>query len=118
MGKDCASAVIGPQDFRYGPERFRSPREAGGWPVLPPGSKGSGSRLYRSLALNDLTLVGHSMGGGVALLVAMELEKRSSGRLHRLVLIDSICCPQRLPLFIRLLRLPLLSPFTLRIVPA
>ena len=69
-------------------------------------------------ALNDLTLVGHSMGGGVALLVAMELEKRSSGRLHRLVLIDSISCPQRLPLFIRLLRLPLLGPFTLRIVPA
>jgi hypothetical protein len=42
------------------------------------------------------------MGGGVALLVAMALEQRQPGRLNRLILIDSIACRQRLPLFIKI----------------
>jgi pimeloyl-ACP methyl ester carboxylesterase len=75
-------------------------------------------RVIDELALEGITLVGHSMGGGVALLSAMALAREAPGRLHRLVLIDSISCPQRLPFFIVLLRLPLIGPFVLRIVPA
>src|SRR4051794_24109015 len=42
------------------------------------------------LDLNDVTLLGHSMGGGIALLVALDLLRRADGRLRSLVLIDSL----------------------------
>jgi pimeloyl-ACP methyl ester carboxylesterase len=71
-----------------------------------------------ALGLVDLTVIGHSMGGGVALLVAMALEQRQLGQLNRLILIDSIACRQRLPLFIKILRLPVVGPLVLRLVPA
>jgi pimeloyl-ACP methyl ester carboxylesterase len=74
--------------------------------------------VINTLGLDDLTVIGHSMGGGIALLVAMELEKQRPRRLNRLILIDSIACPQPLPLFIKVLRLPILGPVVLKIVPA
>lgn len=74
--------------------------------------------LINELTLDEITLVGHSMGGGIALLVAMDLEREAPGRLRRLVLIDSISCPQPLPFFIVLLRTPLIGPLVLRLVPA
>lgn len=75
-------------------------------------------RIIERLGLQDLTLVGHSMGGGVALLVAMALESGTPGRVRCLVLVDSIACPQPLPLFVVLLRLPVLGPLVLSLAPA
>lgn len=74
--------------------------------------------LIHALELIDLTVIGHSMGGGVALLVAMALEQQRPRRLNRLILIDSIACPQPLPLFLNILRLPVVGPLVLRLVPA
>src|SRR5208282_4631692 len=48
--------------------------------------------------LNDVTIIGHSMGGGVALLVAIELIERIGKRLFSMVLIDSIGYYQPIPL--------------------
>jgi pimeloyl-ACP methyl ester carboxylesterase len=70
-----------------------------------------------ALELNGVSVVGHSMGGGVALLVAMALERERPARLSRLVLIDGIACPQPLPLFIKLLRSPIIGPLIMRLVP-
>lgn len=67
--------------------------------------------------LKDLTLIGHSMGGGVALLVAMRLL-REGRRLHSLILINSISYPQTIPFFMRLLRTPLIGILILRLIPA
>ena len=75
-------------------------------------------RVIQSLDLNGLTVIGHSMGGGVALLVAMTLEREAPTRLSRLVLIDSIAYPQHLPHFMTILRLPILGSLILRLFPA
>jgi pimeloyl-ACP methyl ester carboxylesterase len=75
-------------------------------------------QVIRELDLSGLTIIGHSMGGAVALLLALDLEQEARNRLHRLVLIDSIACRQRLPLFIALLRLPVIGRLAVRLVPA
>ncbi|NIP58128.1 MAG: alpha/beta fold hydrolase [Gemmatimonadetes bacterium] len=75
-------------------------------------------RLVEAWDLRQLTLVGHSLGGGVALLVALELAARAPGRLHSLILIEPGALPQELPPFIRLARLPLLGVLLLRLVPS
>lgn len=73
--------------------------------------------VIETLDLNDMTIVGHSMGGGVALLVAMTLERQAQRRVSLLVLIDSIAFPQPLPHFITILRLPILSSLIVRLIP-
>jgi len=67
--------------------------------------------------LRDLTLVGHSFGGGIALLLALEANQRLEGRITRLVLLDSIAYPQNIPVFFRLLDMPLVSQLGVRMVP-
>jgi pimeloyl-ACP methyl ester carboxylesterase len=68
--------------------------------------------------LRDLTLVGHSMGGGVALLVALKFIDEAPGRLSSMILIDTVAYSQELPRFIRLLRVPLLGPLVTALTPA
>lgn len=65
--------------------------------------------------LRRLTLVGHSMGGGVALLVALLLLEEE--RLERLVLVSSAAYPQRMPPFIALSAHGPLSEFGFRLIP-
>ncbi len=67
--------------------------------------------------LEDFTLVGHSFGGGVALVVALHSLERSRNRPKRLILIDSVAYEQRLPAFIRMLATPALGPLMLSITP-
>ena len=59
--------------------------------------------------LTDVTLIGHSFGGAVALLTALKLQAQVQKPLHSLVLIDTIAYEQPLPFFITLLRLPILG---------
>jgi pimeloyl-ACP methyl ester carboxylesterase len=66
-------------------------------------------RLIEGRGLSALTLVGHSLGGGVALALALDFNARWPGALRRLILIDSIAYRQRLPLFIQALQVPLLG---------
>lgn len=72
-------------------------------------------RLVLDRGLERITLVGHSLGGGVALYLALRL--RDSGeahRLHRLVLLAGAAYRQPLPPFVALARHPRLSAFLLR----
>lgn len=63
--------------------------------------------LLDERALHGVTLVGHSLGGGVALLTALRLlDAGVLQRLRALVLIASAAFPQRLPRFIGMARLP------------
>ena len=64
-------------------------------------------RLIERRNLTDLAIVGHSMGGGVAMLVALELQRRAGIRLRGLVLIGSIGASQPIPRMLVMLRLPL-----------
>src|SRR5437870_1114727 len=54
--------------------------------------------------MRELTLIGHSFGCGVALLVAIALVKEAKGRLTSLVLIDSLAFPEALSWWARWLR--------------
>jgi pimeloyl-ACP methyl ester carboxylesterase len=74
-------------------------------------------RLILQQDLSDLTLVGHSLGGGVALLTALRLLDESPGRLKRMVLIAPASYHQPLPYFIALAARPILGPLVLRLLP-
>jgi pimeloyl-ACP methyl ester carboxylesterase len=73
------------------------------------------AELIEEKDLRDLTLIGHSFGGGVAL--ALALEERLNGRIARLVLLDSIAYPQNIPVFFRMLDVPVVSQLGIRMVP-
>lgn len=72
-------------------------------------------RLIVQKDIRRLTLIGHSMGGGIALLVALRLL--DEGRLDRLVLIASAAYPQRLPPFVKLARMGRLTQWLFAIIP-
>lgn len=75
------------------------------------------AQLIADKDLRDLTIVGHSFGGGVALRLALEANTRLGGRIARLVLLDSIAYQQQIPVFFRLLEVPLVSQVGVRMVP-
>jgi pimeloyl-ACP methyl ester carboxylesterase len=67
--------------------------------------------------LKNLTLVGNSYGGAVSLLVAMRLCAENPSRLSKLILIDSGGYPDHLPLFLKLLRAPILGWLAVHLLP-
>ncbi len=75
------------------------------------------AQLIEDQDLRDLTIVGHSFGGGIALLLALENDNRLNGRIKKLVLLDTIAYPQHIPVFFRLLDVPLFSHLGVRMVP-
>ena len=75
-------------------------------------------RLIRARDLHDVTLVGHSLGGGVTLLLALRLFAEEPGRVRRLVLLGSPAYRQRLPPFVTLARWPRLSAGVMRLLGA
>ena len=75
------------------------------------------AQLIEEKDLRNLTLVGHSFGGGVALLLALEANQRLDSRITKLVLLDTIAYPQHIPVFFRLLDVPLVSQIGVRMVP-
>jgi len=67
--------------------------------------------------LRNLTLVGHSLGGGVALLTALDFLGRDPTRIRRLILLAGIAYPQPIPRCLRLLGRPFLGPILLSLLP-
>lgn len=91
-----------PDDGRYAPADLAEPV----------------GRLIIAMDLRGLVLVGHSLGGGVALLTALELlDSGEGGRLAGLVSVSGIAYPQRLPPFARLAARPRLARALLAVTP-
>jgi pimeloyl-ACP methyl ester carboxylesterase len=67
--------------------------------------------------LEDVTLIGHSVGGGIALLVALKLASKSPNPISSLILIGSVAYSQPLPGFIKVLRTPVLAQLSVCLVP-
>ncbi|MFP3921909.1 MAG: alpha/beta fold hydrolase [Dichotomicrobium sp.] len=67
--------------------------------------------------LRDVTLVGHSYGGGISLLLALDDKKAQRKRISRLVLLDSIAYPQTTPLFFDLIQLPVIGDLSVSMIP-
>ncbi len=64
------------------------------------------AEFIRQQDLSDLVIMGHSMGGGVALLTYFKLRQDEPGRVSKLVLIDSAGYPQKMPWFIWMAKIP------------
>jgi pimeloyl-ACP methyl ester carboxylesterase len=76
------------------------------------------AELIETRDLRDLTIVGHSFGGGVALRLALEGDQRLEGRISKLVLLDTIAYQQHVPIFFQMLNMPVVSQVGVRMVPA
>ncbi|MGE0158463.1 MAG: alpha/beta hydrolase [Gemmatimonadales bacterium] len=99
--KGCGRAPK-PADGRYGPEHQ--------------------AELIRALIerrdLRRVTLIGHSLGGGVTLLTALDLVGRAPARLERMVIVAGAAYDQRMPPFVRLADFPRLSTMAFNAVGA
>ena len=67
--------------------------------------------------LSGVTLVGHSYGGLVALVAALDLDRRAPGRIARLVLMDAPALPQPVPRAQAFLSWPVLPYVALATLP-
>jgi pimeloyl-ACP methyl ester carboxylesterase len=67
--------------------------------------------------LKDLTIVGHSFGGGIALALALKSATQSNPRIKNIVLIDSVAYKQPIPIFFKLLQVPMLGEVSMALVP-
>src|SRR6185369_14240966 len=67
----------------------------------------------RSRGLSNVTLIGHSLGGAVGLLCALDCPD-----ITRLILLGAPAFPQQIPRFMRILRLPFLGPLLMSALPA
>lgn len=67
--------------------------------------------------LQNLTLIGNSFGGAISLLVALRLCEDNSGRLKKLILIDSAGYNKLLPLHLKMMRTPVVGPLVLHLLP-
>ncbi len=67
--------------------------------------------------LRDLTIVGHSFGGGITLALALKSAQQHHPRIRNIVLIDSIAYKQPIPIFFRLLQVPMVGEVSMTLVP-
>jgi len=67
--------------------------------------------------LRDLTVIGHSFGGGVTLALALRSKVQPRPRIKNIVLVDSVAYKQTLPIFFKLLQVPGLAEVSMALVP-
>ena len=69
--------------------------------------------------LNNVTIVGRSFGGGVALVLAlMQEDKLIDNRIKKMVLINSMSYEQRLPSMMRMLQKPIIGYLSIHLLSA
>ena len=73
--------------------------------------------FIKKRGLNDVTIVGHSFGGAVALITTLRLNRKEKGRIRDLVLIAAPAYRQPKTEFVEFLHAPLLPYLALAIVP-
>lgn len=81
-----------------------------------------GELLYQFIMkedLRNLTLIGHSYGGALSLLLAIMLTERGEAfRLKSMILIDAGAYKEYIPLFVRLLSVPVINRLLIYLTPA
>jgi len=75
------------------------------------------TQFITQLKLKNLTVVGHSLGGGVTLVLALEKDKKKRKRITKIVLIDSVAYSQNIPIAFSILRTPVLGKISSSLVP-
>lgn len=91
----------------------------------PPGSGYSiqdhAELIYKFIVdrdLQNLTLVGNSFGGALALCLSIMLIDREPGRLRALILIDPGAYPQYIPGYLKLIGVPIVGALAVYLTPA
>lgn len=74
--------------------------------------------LMEHLRLSDVILVGHSLGSVAAIVTALKAQESSNATVSGLVLITGSLDPGTLPLFLKLLRLPIIGWLTMKLTTA
>jgi pimeloyl-ACP methyl ester carboxylesterase len=67
--------------------------------------------------LRNLTVIGHSYGGGITLTLALNAGKERKPRIRNIVLIDTIAYRQPVPIFFKLLQIPMVGDIGMTLVP-
>lgn len=67
--------------------------------------------------LRNVSLVGHSLGGGVALVLALDDVEARRSRIKRIALIDSVAYAQKIPIAFSVLRAPVIGPVSNFLIP-
>ena len=67
--------------------------------------------------LRDLTIIGHSFGGGVTLTLALKAEQERQPRIRNIVLVDTIAYRQPTPTFFKILQVPVVGEVGMTLVP-
>jgi len=75
------------------------------------------SDFVDQLGLKNVTLIGHSLGGGVALALTLHDDPAKRKRIAKLVLIDSVAYAQNIPIAFNILRTPVIGKLGSRLVP-
>ncbi|GBE42073.1 2-hydroxy-6-oxononadienedioate/2-hydroxy-6-oxononatrienedioate hydrolase [bacterium BMS3Bbin10] len=75
------------------------------------------SQFIDQIGLKKVTVIGHSLGGGVALVLALDNNPAKRKRIAKLVLINSIAYAQNIPIAFSILRTPVLGEISSRLVP-
>lgn len=91
----------------------RSTASSGGKDYSPQHNARLVASYIRSHNLKEVTLIGHSLGGVVGLLCALDCPD-----ITRLILLDAPVSPQKIPRFMRILRLPFIGPLLMSALPA
>ena len=63
--------------------------------------------------LRDLTVIGHSFGGGITLSMALNAQGQKKPRIRNIVLIDTIAYRQPIPIFFKLLQIPMVGDISM-----
>jgi pimeloyl-ACP methyl ester carboxylesterase len=71
-----------------------------------------------SQGLGEFDLIGHSMGGGVALMIALDFLAKGRGAISSLTLVDGIALPQPPPWLLKPAFSPRLGSFLTGLLPA
>ena len=75
--------------------------------------------FIHALNIEELILIGHSYGGAVAVYTQRELwENGCAGVIKKMVLIDSPCRGDEAPMFVNVLKSPVIGPLALGLCPA
>jgi pimeloyl-ACP methyl ester carboxylesterase len=67
--------------------------------------------------LRGLTVIGHSFGGGITLALALKATQERQSRIRNIVLVDSIAYRQPVPIFFKLLKVPMVAEVSMTLVP-
>lgn len=103
--------LVEPEPFQPGEEPFPDYH-------TPLGQARLVHTLIRQKDLRRVTIIGHSLGGGIALLTALESMDQGEDRLQGLVLVAGAAYPQSMPRYIGLARVPLLGEAMLQLIPS